>query len=104
MLGVPQNENRNREKPMKDLKIEYADGQLIAFDIDGQSQLGKALQGISFTHEQGANPVLKTTIADQVIAPELQPEAAQDGELLPAHTHDQPSPHRKNRGPRNRRQ
>lgn len=70
---------------MKDFKIEYIDGQLVALDIDGQSQLDKtAVQAISFTHEQGASPVLRITVAEQIVAP-AQPETGQpeeEGELL----------------------
>ncbi|MCZ4058211.1 serine acetyltransferase [Pantoea sp. LMR881] len=39
---------------MKDLKIEYRDGQLIEFSIDGVSF--KSVSAISFNHEVGETP------------------------------------------------
>ncbi|AOO60012.1 hypothetical protein AN237_26010 (plasmid) [Raoultella ornithinolytica] len=91
---------------MKDFKIEYVDGQLVALDIDGKPQLDKtAVQAISFTHEQGAAPVLRITVAEQIVAP-AQPEITQEAPqqvqvtLPPNAPHARP-PRNKNRN-RNR--
>ncbi len=94
---------------MQSLKIEYVNGMLVALEIDGQPQLDKtAVQAINFTHEQGATPVLRITVAEQIVAP-AQPEITQEapqpekeGELLLAKTEiRQPRNRNKNRN-RNR--
>lgn len=63
MLDLPQQENSNRENPMKSFKIEYVDGVLTVLETDGQSRMNEAVHGIHFEHVQGigtqltSNPV-----------------------------------------------
>ncbi|MGU9731593.1 tail fiber domain-containing protein [Klebsiella variicola] len=53
MLDLPQQENSNRENPMKSFKIEYVDGVLTVLETDGQSRMNEAVHGIHFEHVQG---------------------------------------------------
>lgn len=59
---------------MRDLKIEYINGQMVTLDIDGQSQLAHAVQSIELTHENGCTPVFKITTALATVAQETTPE------------------------------
>lgn len=84
MLDLPQQENSNRENPMKSFKIEYVDGVLTVLETDGQSRMNEAVHGIHFEHVQGGRPLLKLTIAHD-IAPAPAAESAQEplvGELV----------------------
>jgi hypothetical protein len=42
VLDLPQQENSNRENPMKSFKIEYVDGVLTVLETDGQSRMNEA--------------------------------------------------------------
>lgn len=92
MLAVPQNENRNRENTMNNLKIEYVDGQLITVDVDGVPMLDAGLTGLSFEHFLHSQPLLKLEIGGGkpvAIESQARPQSsewAQEGELLPAET------------------
>ncbi|MGJ3290140.1 hypothetical protein [Klebsiella michiganensis] len=99
MLAVPQNENRNRENTMKNLKIEYIDGQLVTVDVEGISMLNAGLSGLNFSHFLGKEPHLKFEVGGEIpeglvpAQPQPQPqpqpqEPAQafEGEHLPAET------------------
>lgn len=95
MLAVPQNENRNRENTMKNLKIEYVDGQLVTVDVEGISMLNAGLSGLNFSHFLGKEPHLKFEVGGEIpeglvpAQPQPQPqEPAQafEGEHLPAET------------------
>lgn len=93
MLAVPQNENRNRENTMKNLKIEYVDGQLVTVDVEGISMLNAGLSGLNFSHFLGKEPHLKFEVGGEIpegLAPaQPQPQAqaqAFEGEHLPAET------------------
>ena len=66
MLDLPQQENSNRENPMKSFKIEYVDGVLTVLETDGQSRMNEAVHGIHFEHVQGGRPLLKLTIAHDI--------------------------------------
>ena len=77
MLDLPQQENSNRENPMKSFKIEYVDGVLTVLETDGQSRMNEAVHGIHFEHVQGGRPLLKLTIAHD-IAPAPAAESAQE--------------------------
>ncbi|QGV93869.1 hypothetical protein F7P06_12720 [Klebsiella pneumoniae] len=84
MLDLPQQENSNRENPMKSFKIEYVDGVLTVLETDGQSRMNEAVHGIHFEHVRGGRPLLKLTIAHD-IAPAPAAESAQEplvGELV----------------------
>lgn len=86
MLDLPQQENSNRENPMKSFKIEYVDGVLTVLETDGQSRMNEAVHGIHFEHVQGGRPLLKLTIAHD-IAPAPAAGSAQEplvGELVTA--------------------
>jgi hypothetical protein len=97
VLAVPQNENRNRENTMKNLKIEYVDGQLVTVDVEGISMLNAGLSGLNFSHFLGKEPHLKFEVGGEIpeglvpAQPQPQPqpqEPAQafEGEHLPAET------------------
>lgn len=81
MLDLPQQENSNRENPMKSFKIEYIDGVLTVLETDGQSRMNEAVHGIHFEHVQGGRPLLKLTIAHD-IAPAPVSSPALDQEPL----------------------
>lgn len=81
MLELPQQENSNRENPMKNFKIEYVDGTLTVLETDGQSRMNEAVHGIQFEHVQGSRPLLKLTIAHD-IAPAPASSPAQEQEPL----------------------
>ncbi|WP_371333582.1 hypothetical protein [Klebsiella quasipneumoniae] len=81
MLELPQQENSNREDPMKNFKIEYVDGALTVLETDGQSRMNEAVHGIHFEHVQGGRPLLKLTIAHD-IAPVPASSSALDQEPL----------------------
>ena len=86
MLDLPQQENSNRENPMKSFKIEYVDGVLTVLETDGQSRMNEAVHGIHFEHVQGGRPLLKLTSAhDSAPAPVSSPALDQEpleGELV----------------------
>lgn len=86
MLDLPQQENSNRENPMKSFKIEYVDGVLTVLETDGQSRMNEAVHGIHFEHVQGGRPQLKLTIAHDIApAPVSSPALDQEpleGELV----------------------
>ena len=86
MLALPQQENSNRENPMKSFKIEYVDGVLTVLETDGQSRMNEAVHGIHFEHVQGGRPLLKLTIAHDIApAPVSSPVLDQEpleGELV----------------------
>ena len=93
MLAVPQNENRNRENTMKNLKIEYVDGQLVAVEVEGISMLKTGLSGLNFSHFLGKEPHLKFEVGGEIpegLAPaqpqQQEPAQAFEGEHLPAET------------------
>lgn len=81
---------------MKDLKIEYVDGKLIALDIDGRSLLNKAVQGIQFTHEHGSSPTFKVTLVEEVINPHVTSTADAAGVKKTA-THNSMHSHQQRR-------
>lgn len=78
---------------MKNLKIEYVDGQLVNVEVEGISMLNAGLSGLNFCHFLGKEPHLKFEIGGEIpegLAP-VQPkpqESAQvfEGEHLPAET------------------
>jgi len=93
VLAVPQNENRNRENTMKNLKIEYVDGQLVTVDVEGISMLNAGLSGLNFSHFLGKEPHLKFEVGGEIpegLAPAQpqpqEPAQAFEGEHLPAET------------------
>lgn len=91
MLAVPQKENRDRGNTMKNLKIEYVDGQLVAVEVEGISMLKAGLSGLNFSHFLGKEPHLKFEVGGEIpegLAPAQpqQPAQAFEGEHLPAET------------------
>jgi len=74
----------SRENEMKDFKLEYRDGQLITLDIDGINQLGRAVTGITFSHELNSAPKLTLTTSENIAAPDSPASEEKSGELLPA--------------------
>lgn len=91
MLAVPQKENRNRENAMKNLKIEYVDGQLVAVEVEGISMLKAGLSGLNFSHFLGKEPHLRFEVGGEIpegLAPAQpqpqEPAQAFEGEHLPA--------------------
>ncbi|WP_228288544.1 MULTISPECIES: hypothetical protein [unclassified Klebsiella] len=106
---MPQKENRNRENTMKNLKIEYVDGQLVTVEVEGVSMLNVGLSGLNFSHFLGKEPHLKFEVGGESpngLDP-VQPQSAgqeKEGELLAASPPNAPharSPRSKNRN-RNR--
>ena len=79
---------------MKDLKIEYTDGRLVALSIDGKSLLHKAVQAIQFTHEHGSSPVFKVTLVEEINPPN---EDVIVNEHKSAAAHNQVGSHNKRR-------
>ena len=78
---------------MKNLKIEYVDGQLVTVDVEGISMLNAGLSGLNFSHFLGKEPHLKFEVGGEIpegLAPaQPQPQAqaqAFEGEHLPAET------------------
>lgn len=71
---------------MKNFKIEYVDGALTVLETDGQSRMHEAVHGIHFEHVQGGRPLLKLTIAHDIVpAPASLPAMDQEpleGELV----------------------
>ncbi|MET6745474.1 hypothetical protein WHZ68_28900 [Klebsiella oxytoca] len=107
MLAVPQNENRNRENTMKNLKIEYVDGQLVTVDVEGISMLNAGLSGLNFSHFLGKEPHLKFEVGGEIpeglVPAQPQPPAqAFEGEHLPAETAPRHQRNRNKNSNRNR--
>ncbi|HDS6906955.1 TPA: hypothetical protein QHX44_000271 [Klebsiella oxytoca] len=76
---------------MKNLKIEYVDGQLVAVEVEGISMLKAGLSGLNFSHFLGKEPHLKFEVGGEIpegLAPAQpqQPAQAFEGEHLPAET------------------
>lgn len=82
---------------MKNLKIEYVDGQLVTVDVEGISMLNAGLSGLNFSHFLGKEPHLKFEVGGEIpeglvpVQPQPQePAQAQaqafEGEHLPAET------------------
>ncbi|WII85230.1 hypothetical protein N5863_29650 (plasmid) [Klebsiella pasteurii] len=80
---------------MKNLKIEYVDGQLVTVDVEGISMLNAGLSGLNFSHFLGKDPHLKFEVGGEIpeglvpAQPQPQPqEPAQafEGEHLSAET------------------
>ncbi|MBZ7632793.1 hypothetical protein AAHW98_17855 [Klebsiella variicola subsp. variicola] len=65
---------------MKDFKIEYVNGELVALDLNGMSLLDN-VQGISFKHELGELPVINVTQGYKITAPEETPREV-SGEVI----------------------
>ncbi|EHS95765.1 TPA: hypothetical protein NIU90_001079 [Klebsiella oxytoca] len=76
---------------MKNLKIEYVDGQLVTVDVEGISMLNAGLSGLNFSHFLGKEPHLKFEVGGEIpeglvpVQPQ-EPQQAQafEGEHLPA--------------------
>ncbi|HDX8940055.1 TPA: hypothetical protein RQN91_004989 [Klebsiella michiganensis] len=66
---------------MKNLKIEYVDGQLVTVDVEGISMLNAGLSGLNFSHFLGKEPHLKFEVGGEI------PEG-----LVPAQPQPQPQP------------
>lgn len=94
---------------MRNLKIEYVDGQLVTADVEGVSMLNAGLSGLSFSHFLGKNPHLKFEVGGEIPngSDHIQPqpeEQEKEGELLVASPPNAPHarpPRNKNRN-RNR--
>ncbi|UME18079.1 hypothetical protein JJ665_27655 (plasmid) [Klebsiella pneumoniae] len=76
---------------MKNLKIEYVDGQLVTVDVEGISMLNAGLSGLNFSHFLGKEPHLKFEVGGEIpeglVPAQPQPPAqAFEGEHLPAET------------------
>lgn len=76
---------------MKNLKIEYVDGQLVNVEVEGVSMLNAGLSGLNFCHFLGKEPHLKFEVGGEIpegLAPAQPQEPAQvfEGEHLPAET------------------
>ena len=78
---------------MKNLKIEYVNGQLVTVEVEGISMLNAGLSGLNFSHFLGKEPHLKFEVGGEIhegLAPaQPQPqEPAQvvEGEHLAAET------------------
>ncbi|HHR0922646.1 TPA: hypothetical protein ACS29I_005080 [Klebsiella oxytoca] len=76
---------------MKNLKIEYVDGQLVTVDVEGISMLNAGLSGLNFSHFLGKEPHLKFEVGGEIpegLAPDQPQQPAQtfEGEHLPAET------------------
>ncbi|EGT3581503.1 hypothetical protein MPI44_000263 [Klebsiella oxytoca] len=78
---------------MKNLKIEYVDGQLVTVDVEGISMLNAGLSGLNFSHFLGKEPHLKFEVGGEIpegLVPVQPQEPAQaqafEGEHLPAET------------------
>ncbi|QXC99330.1 hypothetical protein [Klebsiella sp. PL-2018] len=82
---------------MKDFKIEYVNGELVALDLNGMSLLDN-VQGISFKHELGELPVINVTQGYKIAAPEDEPREV-TGEVIHADS-DHQQPQRRSKRPR----
>lgn len=83
---------------MKDFKIEYIDGQLVALELNGLSLLDN-VQGISFKHELGELPVINVTQGYKIKGPDDEPPREVTGEVIQADGGYQ-QPQRRSKRPR----
>ncbi|EIV3811512.1 hypothetical protein OGU21_15200 [Klebsiella oxytoca] len=92
---------------MKNLKIEYVDGQLVTVDVEGISMLNAGLSGLNFSHFLGKEPHLKFEVGGEIpeglVPAQPQPPAqAFEGEHLPAETAPRHQRNRNKNSNRNR--
>lgn len=79
---------------MKDFTIQYADGQLVALQLDGVSLLD-SVQGISFKHEMGELPVINVTQAYKIAPAQDEPRPVSGEVIHPDDADDYQQPRRR---------